>query len=834
MSNRKTATGGSNMNTLRRVVNGVLAVLVVGLAVWVGGCSSQPGLMMVARPEREGQAGSSPAPAAAPVQYSPIGATQNGERAVWRLDNLDATRPSGGVIEYPNDLRYMSIGEGRPVNSDAPSGLTARSLPLMGDIPLVGGVFKEGEVRAGEELWVISRNAESRDAAGKPVTGTFQLPMVEIIRGSRCGAVFCVSPSRPDAVAAALKHTAVRASIVGPAAKVDVTQTFENPFSEKIEAVYVFPLPENGAVTEFVMTIGQRRIRAVVRERAEAERIYQQAKSQGYTASLLTQERANIFTQRVANIEPGKSLDIAITYYHTVAEVDGSYQWVFPMVVAPRFNPPGSGGAGVGAVTQGDRGASGQRTEVQYLAPEQRNGHDIDVRVDLEAGVPVESVRCGSHVARIQHVSGSRAMVELTKNDRVPNKDMVVEWKVSGAYAKGGLVYGPGRPGGDEAGWNGGDESFVLMLVPPESRERLQRAPLEMVFVVDRSGSMEGAPIAQARAAVKRGLERLRPGDSFQIIDFAQSASTLGSRPLEATPENIRRGQEFVAGIDAKGGTYMMTGLKAALAFPHDAERLRYVTFLTDGLIGNETEILNAQALNLGESRIFSFGVGSAPNRYLMDMMAKLGHGVSAYVSINDPESSGASTMDLFFDRIERPVLTDVRIDWNGASVSEVTGGASGRLPDLYTGRSVVVAGKVRGGFSRAIRVMGNAGGKTVTMEVQPTKAAADGGRSVAAIWARQKLTDLEERSLVEGWDGVRYADAVKRVALENGLVSQFTALVAVDSSVRTSGTSGVSVAVPVPVADGVRYDTTVGGTGGNAGGGGSREGDGWRERPRD
>ncbi|HYD02432.1 MAG TPA: VIT domain-containing protein [Phycisphaerales bacterium] len=798
------------MTKWMRVVNSVLVVVVAGMAAWVGGCQANQSVGDTSRSSGGGQ----PSP-----QFPPIGTTQNGELARFHIPPSLPPQLGG---PYVHELRLIPYStEGAPPSQSPDLTLFGSTrAPLDGTSdwsrggepgggnqhrspePALGTIKGSSTWRPGEEIWVIAK----RPPAPAPRSDD----------GPGSGAMLCVLPGKPEQVPAPLKHTSVRASVVGPAAKVDVTQTFQNPFSEKIEAVYVFPLPENGAVTEFVMTIGERRIRAVVREREEAERIYTAARSQGYTAALLTQERPNVFTQRVANIEPGRSIDVAITYYHTVAEMDGSYQWVFPMVVGPRFNPPSTQGRGVGAAALGARGASGQVTEVQYLAPHQRSGVDIDVRVDVEAGMPMESVRSGSHSVRVQRVSGSRSVVELSRGDTLPNKDMVVEWKVSGAYAKGGLVYGARRPD-ERAG--AGDGSFVMMLVPPESAERLQRAPLEMVFVVDRSGSMDGAPIAQARAAVRRGLDRLRPGDSFQIIDFAESSTALGSRPLEATPENIRRGKEFVSGMDAKGGTYMLTGLRAALAFPHDPERLRFVTFLTDGLIGNETEVLSAQASALGDSRIFSFGVGSAPNRFLMDRMAKLGRGVAAYVSVSDPESEGADVMDRFFDRIERPVLTDVTIDWNGARVSEVTPSA---LPDLFTGRSVVVAGRVSGGFARPVKVTGRVGGRSVTMDVQPTPAVGDGGQAIAAIRARQELSALGERAVVEGWDLERYAASVRRVALENSLVSPFTALVAVDSSVRTVGTSGVSVAVPVPVPEGVRYDTTVG-TGSDGGGGRGR-----------
>src|SRR6266699_3020867 len=227
-----------------------------------------------------------------------------------------------------------------------------------------------------EELWVITRSISDKGQGDPNTPGS--------------GALEAKFPDEQLEIPLPLKHTDVRAFISGYIATVEVRQQFRNPYNSKIEAVYVFPLPHNAAVNEFLMTIGERRIRGIIRERQEAERIYHAARSQGYVASLLTEERPNIFTQSVANIEPGKEIDVNIKYFHTLDYVDGWYEFVFPMVVGPRFNPPqgasgvspeaeagtrpGSKSDGVGAVARGQHGASGQRTEVQYLNPTERSG----------------------------------------------------------------------------------------------------------------------------------------------------------------------------------------------------------------------------------------------------------------------------------------------------------------------------------------------------------------------------------------------------------------------------------------------------------------------------
>ncbi|MFB0555699.1 MAG: VIT domain-containing protein, partial [Phycisphaerae bacterium] len=461
-----------------------------------------------------------------------------------------------------------------------------------------------------DELWVIALAETQAVPAGEDTPG--------------CGAMLAKLPKEEKEIPLPLKHTDVKGQISGYIATVDVTQQFHNPYDEKIEAVYVFPLPQNAAVNEFIMVIGERRIRGIIRERKEAEEIYREARRQGYVASLLTQERPNIFTQKVANIEPGKNIDVNIKYFNTLAYVDGWYEFVFPMVVGPRFNPPGYTG-GVGAVARGKNGISCQRTEVQYLKPGERSGHDIAVTVDVDAGVAIEEVDCTNHVITKTFAAPEKLTVRLSSLDSIPNKDFVLRYKVAGKTVKSALVTHRDKRGG----------FFTLMLYPPESLLYLKRAPMEMIFVLDCSGSMNGKPIAKAKQAVTRALRKLQPNDTFQVIRFSNNASQFGPDPVPATQDNIRKAIRYVENLRGSGGTMMIEGIKAALDFKHDPHRFRLVSFMTDGYIGNEVEILAAIHQRLGASRIFSFGVGSSVNRYLLDRMAKLGKGAVAYIGLD-------------------------------------------------------------------------------------------------------------------------------------------------------------------------------------------------------
>jgi Ca-activated chloride channel family protein len=556
--------------------------------------------------------------------------------------------------------------------------------------------------------------------------------------------------------------------------------------------VYVFPLPENAAVNEFIMVIGERRIRGIIRERQEAERIYVEARSQGYVASLLTQERPNIFTQKVANIEPGKAIDVHIKYFNTLAYADGWYEFTFPMVVGPRFNPPCSTD-GVGAVGRGHAGLSGQATEVQYLRPNERSGHDISLAVDLDAGVKIEEVACSSHAIEKRRSSREKLHVQLSRLDNIPNKDFVLRFRVAGEMIKSALVTHRDQRGG----------FFSLMLYPPQSLQCVKRAPMEMVFVLDCSGSMNGQPIAKSKEAVKRALRKLGPDDTLQVIRFSNSASQLGREPVPATPQNVQRALAYVDSLQGEGGTMMIEGIKAALDFPHDRRRLRLVSFMTDGYIGNEMQILGEIHQRLGDARIFSFGIGSSVNRYLLDRLAKLGKGAVAYIGLND---NSTEAVDNFYDCISHPALTDVQIDWGQMEVSEVY---PRRLPDLFVGRPIILTGRFSGTTHTTIRVSGRVGGseKEIRIPVEFDHSAPT-HPGLACIWARKRIEDLATQTAYDM--NPNLPGEIKQVALQYGLMSAYTAFLAVDSTRTTAGDHGVTVAVPVPVPEGVRYETTV------------------------
>lgn len=707
------------------------------------------------------------------------------EQAEWREEPFSTQSQSQAFVP-PARMSGPGQVAGRFYSSPSPTAARAQAdmqAGLRSQMRSAPGAMPSVE----EEIWVIQLPEGPVSAPDPKIPG--------------CGAMLCA----PDGVLTddiealvpvPLKHTDVKAFIGGVVASTVVRQSFENPYSSKIEAVYVFPLPQNAAVNEFVMTIGERRIRGILREREEAERVYREARSTGHVASLLTQERANVFTQRVANIEPGKAIDVEIAYLHTMAYRDGSLEYVFPMVVGPRFNPSSVGAEGIAAVPRGaDSGASGMNTEVAYLAPNERSGHEVSVEVTIDAGVEIARVRSVHHQVAVRRTGETSTVVRLDDVDRIPNRDFVLKLDLGGETMQSGVL-----------AWSDPETGvgyFTAMIVPPSDLGSLERRAMELVFVIDCSGSMRGVAFAQAQQALLRGLELLRPGDSFQVIRFAHSASTLGSGPLEVNRDNLERARQYVNGLQASGGTQMLAGIQAALGYEHDADRQRYVVFLTDGFIGNESEVLGAMRGLMGRSRVFSMGVGSSPNRFLMERMAKMGRGAAAFLSARDDASA---VMDLFFETVSRPAMTNVVLEIPGASAVYPS-----EAQDVFVGRPVVITGRYNAseGLPGTVRVRGETMHGPVDMEASVRMVGEDRlGAGLRTVWARNAIADLMDRSLVEAMPEL--PERVRRIALDHSLMSAFTAFVAVDSSRITEGDSGTTVLVPVHVPEGVRYETTV------------------------
>lgn len=559
-----------------------------------------------------------------------------------------------------------------------------------------------------------------------------------------------------------LRHTDVRADITGFVSSVTVTQEFENPFASPVEAVYVFPLPEDAAVDEMTLIAGSRVIRATIQKRAEARRMYEQAKAEGRRAALLDQERPNIFTQTVANLLPGERVKVSLKYVAPLKYDDGQYTFNFPMTVAPRF-------ADADGVSP----------------PQERSGRDIAVAVHLVAGAPVTELSSVSHRMHVARGDGF-ADVTLDAADRVPNKDFILRWRVTGD-AKRAAVISSGGSGG----------TFALMVLPQSPDVHVAPVPKELVFVIDTSCSMAGPPLAAAKRAMRSAMEQMNPDDTFMLIDFADRASSFHDTPLPNTPEHVGRAIAYLAALPASGGTNQLAGLGRALMLPHKPGYLREVLLMTDGFIGNETEILAAAERHLGGARIFGFGVGSSVNHYLLSRLSQVGRGFYQYVR---PDEDPEPAIERFVRRIEKPLLTDLSLQWSGIEVVDVL---PRRVPDLFDAQPVVLIGRYREPGRGRLTLSGLRNGGEERLDVTfEIPAAAGSAPGLTSLWARARIEELDMMQHAgEREDVVR---EITTLGLEHHLVTKYTSFVAVDNA-RVTNTPAQKVDVPAEVADGTR-----------------------------
>ncbi len=596
-----------------------------------------------------------------------------------------------------------------------------------------------------------------------------------------------------------LKHTDVNAEISGFLARVTVTQEFTNPYQERIEAVYTFPLPQNAAVDDMTMHVGGRVIRGLIKPREEARAIYEAAKAAGHLASLLDQERPNIFTQAVANIQPGEAVKVTISYVETLNYEGGSYEFVFPMVVGPRYIPGApTGRQGGGWAPDTDRVPDASRITPQVTPPGTRAGHEISLQVTLDAGVAIDRLACPTHEVTTAQPSVHEAVVQLKDKAAIPNKDFILRYDVAGRRISDAVLTHRDSRGG----------FFTLILQPPEQIAAADLTPKELVFVLDTSGSMSGFPIEKAKEAMKLALAGLNTQDTFNLITFSGDTQILFPEPVPATADNLAKAQAFLASRHGGGGTEMMKAIRAALDPSDSQQHIRVVCFMTDGYVGNDMEILS-EIRRHSNARVFSFGIGSSVNRFLLDGMARHGRGEVEYVGLNDDGSAAARR---FHERVRNPLLTDITVDWGGLPVTDVY---PKRIPDLFGAKPVIIQGRYSPGARGSVRLQGRIGGRAFTRTIDVDLSQQAPKHDVlASLWARTKIEDL----MAQDYYGLQnmnmradLRDGITKLGLEFRLMTQFTSFVAVEERTVNDGGQARRIEVPVEMPDGVSYEGVFG-----------------------
>ncbi len=599
-----------------------------------------------------------------------------------------------------------------------------------------------------------------------------------------------------------LKHTEVTVDVAGFIARVTVRQQFHNPFADKIEAVYVFPLSQDAAVDRMTMKVGDRIIKGEIKEKGEARAIYESAKAEGKVASLLDQQRPNIFIQSVANIEPGEQVEITISYSETLDWKAGEYSFDFPMVVGPRYIP--GGGSAAAPMTTGRPTA--EVPDADKITPPvtpqgTRAGHDISVTVNLDAGLPIRRIDSKQHAVTVDYPQPdkTRAVIKLKQSKTIPNKDFVLVYETASDRIEDAVLTHT-----DERG-----KFFTLVLQPPKRVRRELIVPKEIVFVIDKSGSMRGFPIETAKQAMRLCIQGLHENDTFNLMTFAGGVGFCFEKPVPNTDENRRMAMAFLDSLQGSGGTEMMKAIHACLGGLDDPERVRVVCFMTDGYVGNDMAIIDEVKKNAGIARVFSFGIGTSVNRFLLDGIARAGRGEVHYI-LNQQQATGAA--ERFYERVRTPVLTDVVLDFGGLDVEQLY---PPQIPDLFSSKPVVVKGRYKTGGRGAITLRGKTGEGEFQRRIDVTLPDQQPKNEVlATLWARANVDHLMHQDLggiQRGTPDPAIKEEILGLGLRYQLLTQFTSFVAVEHVRITEGGQARTVAVPVEMPERVSYEGVFG-----------------------
>jgi Ca-activated chloride channel homolog len=588
---------------------------------------------------------------------------------------------------------------------------------------------------------------------------------------------FAVENGDPSIDSFPLKKTEVDASIVGVIAYVTVTQTYANVGEKPINAEYIFPASTRAAVHGMTMTIGQHVIKAKIKERQQAKKEFEAAKEEGKSASLLQQQRPNVFSMDIANVMPGDVVNIELCYSELLTPTDGIYEFVYPTVVGPRYSE------------LPEKAASDHDKWVKspYLHQGEDSPSTFDITVKLSTGIPLNELSCKTHRTDVSWDSANTATISLERSDGAAgNRDFILKYSTLGEQVQSGLML-----------YRGEDENFFFLMAQPPERVRLENIPpREYVFVMDVSGSMNGFPISVSKELLRSLIGGLRPTDTFNVVLFAGKSSVMASASVPATEKNISKALSVIDKQKGSGGTRLTSALKKAILMPHEKDISRSIVIVTDGYISAEKEVFTMIKNNLHEANVFAFGIGSSVNRYLIEGIARAGKGEPFVVT---KKGGARSTANKFIKYIESPVLTGITVDYSGFNAYSIEPAA---IPDLMATRPIQIFGKWRGEPDGTITItgVGGTGEYQQTFDVAKTRPR-DEHQALKYLWARTRVMELSDYAGSMDDEDIREVTAL---GLTYDLLTDYTSFVAVYEEIRNPEKESTDVTQPLPLPEGV------------------------------
>ena len=589
--------------------------------------------------------------------------------------------------------------------------------------------------------------------------------------------------------------TSINIDIKGMVASATVNQMFTNDSSEPIEAVYVFPLPSNSAVNNMTMIIGDRVIQGIMKEKSEAKKTYEKAKKEGKTTTLTEQQRPNIFTNKVANIMPGDTIVVRLEYVNELKYDNGKFKIRFPMVVAPRYIDGSRivGYSGTGWSYDTDFIPDASKITPKVVPEGMRSGNTISLNINLETGLDIDNIISSSHDIIKKRKGKGKYKINLKNSINIPNRDFVMEYSVKkGKEPKAALFIDQGQK----------DNYFMLMAMPPEKIEEKINLGKEVIFVIDISGSMNGISIEQAKKGLHYAISQLNNNDLFNIIAYNDNYFSMSPFSIMVNEDNISNTYNFINSLNANGGTRALEPLKHAMMMSPVENKIKMILFITDGDIGYERKVFEIVDSYLGKSRLFSIGIGTAPNGHLLEKVSQKGRGTYTYINnINHVNEK----MKELLNKIDMPVLTDIRLD-----LSNKVELYPNPLPDLFINEPLVVFGKINndvsGDISSFFSGKNSLGYFKIEIPINFSKGVDNNG--IGDIWARKKIDGL-----IDDWylGNTESKQQIIDLSIKHNLMSKFTSFVAVEEKIVNSSGNSILADVHVDLPDGWNYDSVFG-----------------------
>ena len=586
-----------------------------------------------------------------------------------------------------------------------------------------------------------------------------------------------------------LKATSADVNIAGVIADVTVKQVYVNSGKNVIEAIYIFPASTRAAVYSMKMRVGDRLITAKIQEKQKARQDYEQAKSEGKNASLLEQQRPNVFQMNVANIMPGDTISIEMCYTELLIPEQGVYEFVYPTVVGPRYsNKP-----------EATASANDKWVSNPYTHAGEKPDYTFNIGVNLTAGMPIKDVRCPSHEMTINYENPATASLKLKNTETSEgNRDVIVQYRLADNKIESGLLlYKNVSPG---------ENFFLAMVQPPPKPTVDQIPPREYIFIMDVSGSMNGYPIETSKKVMENLIKNIRTTDKFNVLLFAGCANMFMPQSVYATKENLDKALKMIDEQQGSGGTELLTALKKALSVEKQKGFSRTFVIATDGYVDVEKESFELIQNNLNKANFFAFGIGSSVNRFLIEGIAHTGMGESFIVTKQEEADAKA---EKFRSYIQSPVLTDIKVTYEGFDVYDLE---PSNVPDVLAERPVIIFGKWKGNPTGKIKITGKSGKEDFEYVLDVSKAeATPSNRALKYLWARQKIRMLDDFN--NAANDPKLTEQITGLGLKYNLLTNYTSFIAIDSIVRNKGGKQATVKQPLPLPENVS-DYAVGGYG--------------------